>query len=179
MQLIKPMNGQNLFWLFEKDGRTLYTFHGIMGERLKEPMSEQKFSRFFNLDAYIRELVAEKEKDGYSVVQEADYHEVVVEIFCQDSEYDFIFEHRSSIEEDLNGFLFEIGNGYFVEDEYGPEAIEFVLHILEPSYIVESVIDYFKDQFNLKKIRMGQAKVHYGRRLTGLYPKGKNFNRKN
>lgn len=32
MQLIKPMNGQNHFWLFEKDGRTLYTFHGILGE---------------------------------------------------------------------------------------------------------------------------------------------------
>lgn len=62
MQLIKQIDGQNHFWLFEKDGRTLYTFHGIMGERLEEPMSEQKFSRFFNLDAYIRELVAEKEK---------------------------------------------------------------------------------------------------------------------
>ncbi|MER2125449.1 MAG: hypothetical protein ABS936_15460 [Exiguobacterium indicum] len=42
MQLIKQINSQNHFWLFEKDGRTLYTFHGIMGERLKEPM-EQKF----------------------------------------------------------------------------------------------------------------------------------------
>ncbi|MFP7279292.1 hypothetical protein SFC11_08005 [Exiguobacterium indicum] len=178
MHLIKPINGQNRFWLFEKDGRTLYTFHGIIGERLEEPMSEQKFSRFFNLDDYIRELVAEKEKDGYSVVQEADYHEVVVEIFCQDTEYDVIFEHRSSIEEDLNGFLFEIGNGYFVEDDYG-EAIEFVLHIIEPSYIVEPVIDYFKKQHDVKKIRIGQAKVHYGRRLTGLYPEGKNFNRKN
>jgi len=77
-----------------------------MGERLEEPMSEQKFSRFFNLDAYIRELVAEKEKDGYSAVQEADYYEIVVEIFCQDTEYDIIFEHRSNIEDDLHTFLF-------------------------------------------------------------------------
>ncbi|KOP29149.1 hypothetical protein ADM98_09595 [Exiguobacterium sp. BMC-KP] len=142
MQLIKPINGQNHFWLFEKDGRILYTYHGIIGERLEEPMSEQKFSRFFNLDAYIGELVAEKEKDGYSVVQEADYHEIVVEIFCQDTEYDVIFEHRSNIEEDLNGFLIEIGNGYFFEDDYGPEVIEFVLHIVEPSYVVEPVIEY-------------------------------------
>ncbi|VWX34553.1 hypothetical protein [Exiguobacterium oxidotolerans] len=179
MQLIKPINGQNHFWLFEKDGRTLYTFHGIMGERLEEPMSEQKFSRFFNLDAYIRELVAEKENDGYTVVQEVDYQEVVVEIFCQDKEYDLISEYRSNIEEDLNEFLFSTGNGYFLEDDYGPEAIEFVLHVLEPSQIVELVIEYFKEQFNVNKIRMGQAKVHYGRRLTGLYPTGKNFNRKN
>ncbi len=89
---------------------------------MEKPLSEQKFSRFFNLDAYIRELVAEKEK-------EIDYHEVVVEIFCQDIEYNVIFEQRSNIEEDLNGFLCEIGSGYFVEDEYGPGAIEFVLHI--------------------------------------------------
>jgi len=86
MQLIKQIDGQNHFWLFEKDGRTLHTFHGIMGERIEEPMSEQKFSRFFNLDAYIRKLVAEKEKDGYSVVQEADYNEIVVEIFGQDTD---------------------------------------------------------------------------------------------
>ncbi|WP_214851542.1 hypothetical protein [Exiguobacterium sp. s193] len=64
------LDGQNHFWLFEKDGRTLYTFHGIMGERLEEPKSEQKFSRFFNLDAYTRELVVEKQKDGYYVVQD-------------------------------------------------------------------------------------------------------------
>ncbi|MGX9807770.1 hypothetical protein ACV3PA_11075 [Exiguobacterium acetylicum] len=179
MQLIKQINGQNHFWLFEKDGRILYIFHGIMGEHLKEPMSEQKFSRFFNLDAYIRELVAEKEQDGYSVVQEVDYKEVVVEIFCQDKEYDLISEHRSNIEEDFNGFLFQIGNGYFFEDDYGPEAIEFVLHVLEPSQIVEPVIDYFKEQYGVTKIRIGQAKVHYGRRLTGLCPAGKNFNRKN
>ncbi len=179
MQLIKQIDGQNHFWLFEKDGRTLHTFHGIMGERLEEPMSEQKFSRFFNLDAYIRKLVAEKEKDGYSVVQEADYYEIVVEIFCQDTEYEVIFEHRSNIEDDLHTFLFQIGNGYFVEDDYGPEAIEFVLHVLEPSQIVQSVIEYFKKQYGVTRLRMGQAKVHYGRRLTGLYPEGKNFNRKN
>ncbi|WP_294746444.1 hypothetical protein [uncultured Exiguobacterium sp.] len=129
MQLINQFDGQNHFWLFEKDGRTLYTFQEIMGERLEKPLSEQKFSRFFNFDAYIRELVAEKEKDEYAVVKEIDYHEVVVEIFCQDIEYNVIFEQRSNIEEDLNGFLCEIGNGYFVEDEYGPGAIEFVLHI--------------------------------------------------
>lgn len=179
MQLIKPINGQNHFWLFEKDGRTLYTFHGIMGERLEEPMSEQKFSRFFHLDAYIRELAAEKEQDGYSVVQEADYQEVVVEIFGQEKEYDVISEHRANIEEDLNEFLFSSGNGYFVEDDYGPEAIEFVLHVLEPSQIVEPVIEYFKNQYGVTRLRMRQAKVHYGRRLTGLYPEGKNFNRKN
>lgn len=82
---------------------------------MTEPMSEQKFSHFFHLDAYIRELVAEKEKDGYSVVQEADYYEVVVEIFCQDSEYDFIFEHRSSIEEDLNGFFLKSAMGILLK----------------------------------------------------------------
>ncbi|WP_214804817.1 MULTISPECIES: hypothetical protein [unclassified Exiguobacterium] len=179
MQVIKQINGQNHFWLFEKDGRTLYTFHGIMGERLEEPMSEQKFSRFFNLDAYIRELVVEKEKDGYYVVQEADYYEIVIEIFCQEKEYDVISEHRANIEEELNEFLFSSGNGYFFEDDYGPEAIEFVLYVLEPSQIVEPVIEYFKAQYGVTKIRVGQAKVHYGRRLTGLYPAGKNFNRKN
>jgi len=179
MQVIQTKDGRDHYWMYVKDGRTLYTLQGIVGDITEEPESEQKFSRFFNLDGYIQELVEAKIVDGYRLVDEQDFKEVIVELTCNEEQYDAVWESRSKIEEDLEEFLGVTGNGYFLEDDYGPEAIEFVLYVLDPSYIVEPVVEYFKEQYDVTQIRMGQAKVHYGRRLTGLHPAGKNFNRKN
>lgn len=179
MQVIQTKDGRDHYWMYVKDGRTLYTLQGIVGEIAEEPESEQKFSRFFNMDGYIRELVEAKVADGYRLIHEQDFKKVVVELTCNEEQYDAVWKSRTKIEEDLDEFLGVTGNGYFLEDDYGPETIEFVLYVLDPSHIVEAVVEYFEEQYGVSRIRIGQAKVHYGRRLTGLYPAGKNFNRKN
>ncbi len=39
MQVIRTKDGRDHYWMYVKDGRTLYTLQGIVGEIMEEPES--------------------------------------------------------------------------------------------------------------------------------------------
>lgn len=172
IKMIKHFDDKVYYWEVWQNGKYVVVHFGMAGD--KGETEKKKLSLFQNAEKLMNELAEEKEKEGYSYLDEDKLIELVVQYNYEESEMEKALNLRHSVEDLMNECLGWTGNGSCDGGDIGSGTANIFNYVLDVKRATKTIIEELTNNNLLEGVKIAYLNPKDEDYLT-LYPEGAKF----